>query len=117
MAKIIDSASGPIPPDPNDPVPVARDGRKEVTVTSKPKTRAQRQANAKAQGLSAAAKRQEQNAYAPRKQSESQRTAQRKRARDLYHHSVQTDLAAGKITAEQAKARLTKRRGPDTADL
>ena len=47
--------------------------------------KAERQANAKAERLSRAQARQEQNGCAPRKQNESQRTARRKRDRDMYH--------------------------------
>jgi hypothetical protein len=63
--------------------------RLEITVTQDPKTRKERQANAKAERLSQAFKRQQSNAYASRKRSESQRTALRKKRRDLYYHTVQ----------------------------
>jgi hypothetical protein len=120
MPKIIHAQSGPQPPDPDTRPAVSPPDKVEMTITPEPKTRTPRQANAKARRLAEALKRQQANSYAPRKRIESQRTAQRKRKRDLYYHKVQADLAAGKITEiteEQAKERLTKRHGPDTADV
>jgi hypothetical protein len=108
MAKIVNSGSGPIPLDPNDsPHPI--DGREEVTITPNPKTKAQRQANTQAQRNAAAAVRQEQNAHAPGKPTPTQTTRRRKRKRDLYYKAVEADLAAGRITPEEAKKRLPTR--------
>jgi hypothetical protein len=115
--KITSSQSGPIESDPSQKSLLRQSAKVEVVVTPNPKTRKQMQANAKAERLSRAQARQEQNVCAPRKQNESQRTARRKRDRDMYHAAAQSDLAAGRITAEQAKEHLTKRRGPDTADV
>ena len=116
MAKIVSSVSGPIPPDPNDPVPRPIVERKEIVVTPNPKTKAQRQANHQAQGLEAAARRQEQNAHAPAKVSKWQKKARRKRERDLRYAVVQGDLAAGRITEDEAKKRLPKRQGKRKSD-
>jgi hypothetical protein len=107
MAKIVNSGSSPIPSDPNQPPAI--DGRKEVMVTPEPKTKAQRQVNTKAQGLIAATKRQEQNARASAKLSKWQKKARRKRKRELRYKVVQTDLAGGRITLEEAKKLLPKR--------
>jgi hypothetical protein len=114
MAKIINSGSGPIPPDPNQPPAIDR--RKEVVVTPNPKTKAQREANAKAQGLKAAAGQQEQNAYAPSKLTPTQKTARRKGKRDHKYKAIQADLAAGRITLEDAKNHLPARQPRGKAD-
>jgi hypothetical protein len=116
MAKIISSASGPIPPDPNDPVPRPIVECKEVTKTPNPKTKAQRQANHQAQGLEAAARRQEQNAHAPSKLTPTQKTRRRKRKRDEYCKAEEADQAAGRITPEEAKKRLPTRQRCVTND-
>jgi hypothetical protein len=116
MPKIIHAQSGPQPPDPETQPASIRPDRIEIVVTPTPKIRKERQANAKAKNNQQAYERQQANAYAPDKQSETQRTARRKRARDKYHDAVRADLAAGKITEEQAKERLTKRRKPDIGD-
>jgi hypothetical protein len=115
MIRIISSESGPQPLQDDKRPASAGVTKVEVVVTPDPKTRKERQANAKAQRLSRAQARQQQNAYAPRKRNESQRTAQRKRKRDLFYHSV-ADLAVGKIAEEQAKARLTTRRKPSISE-
>ena len=60
----------------------------EIVITPDPKTRKERQANRKAERLGEAFKRQETNARTPHKRSESQRTARRKRRRDLYYHAA-----------------------------
>jgi hypothetical protein len=117
MAKIVNSASGPIPPGPLDLAPRAIDGRKELLVTPNPKTKAQRQANTKAQRLIAATKRQEENAYVPAKLSKWQKKARRKRERELRYKVMQADLASGKITPEEAKARLPKRQEGHKKDI
>ena len=109
MARIVKSGCGPTPPDPNDPVPRPIDGRKEVTITSNPKTKAQRQANHQAQGLEAAVRRQKQNAHAPSKLTPTQRTRRRKAKRDAYYKAVEADLAAGRVTPQEAKKRLPTR--------
>ena len=109
MAKIVNSVSGPIPPDPNHPVPRPIDGRKEVSVTPNPKTKAQRQANEQAAGLTAAQTQQQQNAYQRPKLSKSQKKAQRKREREIHYKAIQADLASGAISEEQAKNMFPKR--------
>jgi hypothetical protein len=107
MAKLVNYSSGPISPDPNQPPAIT--GRKEVVVTPEPKTKAQRQANAKAQRLVAATKRQEENAHASVKLSKWQKKARRKRIRDIHYKAVQADLKSGAISFEQAKKLLPKR--------
>lgn len=109
MAKIINSASGPIPPDPNEPIPKARPARKEVVVTPDPKTKAQRRANKKAVGLAEAAKRQEKNAYVPHKLRKGQKKARRKRIRDIHFKAMEADLERGTISPERARELLPKR--------
>ena len=116
MAKIISSASGPIPPDPNDPVPRPIVECKEVTKTPNPKTKAQREGNTKAQRSAAAVMRQEQNAHAPAKLSKWQKKARRKRKRERRYAVVQADLAAGRITEDEAKKRLPKRQEKRKSD-
>jgi hypothetical protein len=95
MAKIVSSASGPIPPDPGDPAPRPILERKEVVVTPNPKTKAQREGNAKAQRLADAVMREEQNAHAPSKLTPTQKTRRRKLKRDEYYKAVEAALAAG----------------------
>jgi hypothetical protein len=109
MAKIVKICSGPEPPDPNDPPPRPIDGRKEPVVTPNPKTKTHRQGNTKAERIAAAAKRQEANAHAPAKLSKWQKKARRKREREVRYTAVKIDLAAGKITPEEAKNRLPRR--------
>jgi hypothetical protein len=116
MAKLIHYVSGPEPLDPDLQPASLPPNKVEITVTPEPKTRKQRQGNAKAKAFDTAMKRQEANAHPQRRQSESQRTALRKLRRDLYHYAVRKDLAAGKITVEQANELLTKRRKPDRTD-
>jgi hypothetical protein len=114
MAKLVNYSSGPISPDPNQPPAI--DGHKEVIVTPNPKTKAQRQGNTNAQGLKAAAGQQEQNAYAPSKLTRTQKTARRKQKRDHKYKAVQADLAAGRITPEEAKKHLPRRQPRGRSD-
>jgi len=109
MAKIIQYSSGPRLPDPGEEAPLPIVERKEVVVTPNPKTKAQRQANAQARGLAAAEARQEQNAHAPAKLSKGQKKARRKRERQIRYTAVKADLAAGKITPDEAQNRLPRR--------
>jgi hypothetical protein len=82
MAKIVNSGSGPIPPDPDQPRTV--DGRKEVLVTPDPKTRKQARANKKAERLARAQERQVQNTYTPLKVTDRAKRAARNRKRKAY---------------------------------
>ena len=83
MAKIINAGSGLIPPDPDEPAPIARPTRKEVVVTPNPKTKAQRKANDKAKRLQAALERQQAGGH--EKISKSQAKAQRRRSAKLHN--------------------------------
>jgi hypothetical protein len=109
MAKVVDSGSAPIPPDPDQPQPT--DGRKEVYFVPNPKTSAQRRINAKSLRVFAAVVRQEENAHAPpRKLSKGQKKARRKRTRDIhYKAAVQSALERCEISPERAKELLPKR--------
>jgi hypothetical protein len=109
MDKIVCSESGPIPEDPVKSPAVSPPEGIEVTVTPDPKTKAQRQANDKASGLTAAQAQQQQNAYQRPKLSKWQKKAQRKREREAHYKAIQADLASGAITEEQAKKMLPQR--------
>jgi hypothetical protein len=118
MAKIVNSDSGPIPLDPGERSPRPILERKEPTKTPNPKTKAQREGNAKARRLAAAEARQE---HAPAKLSKPklskwQMKARRKRKREVRYRVVQVDLAAGRITEDEAKKRLPKRQGKRKSD-
>jgi hypothetical protein len=89
MAKIVNSSSGPIPPDPNQPPAIT--GRKEVVVTPEPKTRKQARANKKAVRLAQAQERQAQNSYAPLKVTDRAKRADRKRKRKAYRKARDAD--------------------------
>jgi hypothetical protein len=101
MPRIIRFETGPQPLEDDKRQASAGVTKVEVVVRPDPKTRKERQANAKARRLRGAQERQEQNAYAPRKRSESQRTAQRKGKRDLYRHAVRGQIEPP--TKKQAK--------------
>jgi hypothetical protein len=90
MAKIISSDSGPIPPD--RPVQPVACSQKTILVTPNPATRKERQANAKAKRNQEAFERRAANAHAPRKLSESKRTARRKLKRDTHYQAAQAVL-------------------------
>jgi hypothetical protein len=111
MAKIISSASGPIPPDPNQPRAV--DGRKEPVITPEPKTKAQRQANAKARRIQAAYERQ--LSQAPRN-DKSRKKAQRRRSRKLHKRVVEDGLKKQTISPEQAQKMLPPRQKRTTSE-
>jgi hypothetical protein len=106
MAKIIRSKSGPIPPDPNDPAPRPLDGRKEVVVTPNPRTKAQRQANAKAKRLEAARIRE---LFPALNDNKSRKKTQRRRKRKQYKQAVEDGLRKGTISPEQATKLLPSR--------
>jgi hypothetical protein len=89
MPKIVNSASGPIPPDPDQPQPV--DGRKEVIVTPEPKTRKQARANKKAERLTRAQERQARGSYAPHKVTGRAKRAARRRKREVYQKTRDAD--------------------------
>jgi hypothetical protein len=108
MAKIVNSGSGPIPPDPDQPR--AGDWRKEAGLIPNPKASAQRRINAAVLRLVAAYERQDENAHAPRRKlSKSQKKARRKDTRDIHYTAVQSALKDSAISAERAKELLPKR--------
>src|SRR5215468_9192223 len=108
MSKIVNSGSGPIAPDPDQPQPTQ--GRKVVYFFDDPKTSAQRRINAKSQRILAAVVRERENAYAPlSKLSKGQKKARRKLTRDVHYNAVESDLERGKISPERAKELLPKR--------
>jgi len=108
MSKIVNSGSGPIAPDPDQPQPTQ--GRKVVYFFDDPKTSAQRRINAKSQRILAAVVRERENAYAPlSKLSKGQKKARRKRIRDIRYTAVQSALQWGEISPERAKELLPKR--------
>ena len=115
MAKIVNSGSGPIAPDSDQPQPTQ--GRKVVYFFDDPKTSAQRRINAKSQRILAAVVRERENAYAPlSKLSKGQKKARRKRIRDIHYKAVQSALKDGAISHERAKELLPKRQKRTKSD-
>jgi hypothetical protein len=102
MSKIVNSGSGPIPPDSDQSQP--GDWRKEAGLIPNPKASAQRRINAAVLRLVAAYERQDEIAHAPRRKlSKSQKKARRKDTRDIHYTAVQSALKDGAISAERAK--------------
>jgi hypothetical protein len=111
MAKIV--STGLIPPEqPKRPTAQPPAKTKEVTITPEPKTGNQKRDNWKAKCLAQAAQRQEGKSYAPAKSSKWQEKKRRKLTREVYYKAVQSDLASGVISEEEAKKRLPRRQAP-----